>query len=52
MEKELSITKMEAICKDILLKVKYLKVLFITREDKLSSNLTKVFRKYKSREII
>lgn len=52
MEKELSITKMEAIYKATSLKVKYQKVHFTIREDRSSNNITKIFREYKSHEII
>lgn len=52
MEKELSITKTEAIYKATSLKVKYQKVHFTIREDRSSNNITKIFREYKSHEII
>lgn len=52
MEKESSITKMEAIYKATSSKVKYQKVHSIIREDRLSNNITKNFSDYKSHEII
>lgn len=52
MEKESNITKTEVICKAILLKVKYQRVLIITRKDKLLGSIMKVFRKSKSHEIL